>query len=219
MTTSTAVAQQIRDVTGILINASLVDHQHAPAMKNVGGLLQIGISGSPDLSVSLRDLPYDEVYKALFSAGAYHLRMLDGALIQMLYCFSRRNLVSHRLCFFPAPSLATYDDASELYETDEVFADIFSHFTVKAPLRIDFSADDNEFVEIDHPRCHASLGQYKDCRIPVDGPLTPFRFMRFILRNFYYSAYGEINFDNRAVENAFNTTITDAERKIFYFSA
>jgi hypothetical protein len=219
MTTATAIAQQIRDVTTILVNASLVDHQNAPATKMVGGLLQIGIPGSPDLSASLRDLPYEEVYKALFSAGAYHLRMLDGALIQMLYCFSRRELVSHRLCFFPAPSLATYDDASELYEKDEVFADIFSHFTVKAPLRIDFSADDNEFVEVDHPRCHASLGQYKDCRIPVDGPLTPFRFMRFILRNFYNRAYCEINFDNRAAENAFDATITNAERRIFHFSA
>jgi hypothetical protein len=185
----------------------------------VGGLSQIGIPGSPDLSVSLRDLPYQEIYEALFAAGAYHLRMLDGALVQMLYSFSRRQLVSHRLCYFPAPSLATYDDASELYESDEVFADIFSHFTVKVPFRVDFSADEREFVEVDHPRCHASLGQYKDCRIPVDGPLRPFRFMRFILRNFYYRAYGSINFDQRAAAIGFDHTITDSEQTILYVSA
>jgi hypothetical protein len=218
MTTPTIVAQQIRDVTSKLVLASLVDHQNAPTTKVVGGLSQIGITGSPDMSISLRDIPYDEVYNTLHRAGAYHMRMLDGALIQMLYSFSRRDLHSHRLCYFPAPSLATFDDAPELYEEDEMFADIFSSFTVKVPIRIDFEQDDAKFIDIDHPKCHASLGQYKDCRIPVEGPLTPLRFMRFILRNFYNKAYVPMSFDDLAHKSAFAPSITNVERRVFHIS-
>jgi hypothetical protein len=216
---ASAVAQQIRDVTHILLNASLIDYQRPPVVKVIGGISHIGIPDAPDLSVSMRDLAYDDIYQTLFATGAYHFRMLDGALIQLLYSFSRKNLVSHRLCYFPAPNLATFDAEPELYEHDELYANIFSHFTIKAPLRIDFDSDDDKFVEIDHPRCHASLGQYKDCRIPVDGPMTPFRFMRFILRSFYYRAYVEINFDNKASETSFDATIADPERRVLYISA
>jgi len=40
-------------------------------------------------------------------------------------------------------------------------------------------------VEVTHSKSHLTLGDAKDCRIPVSAPLTPYRFLDFILRNFY----------------------------------
>jgi hypothetical protein len=211
--------QHIRDITTLLISRGLVDHQHYTSDVTLGGIRHIGIAGSPDLSISMRDISYEEIYISLFGAGAYHLRMIDGALIQLLYSFDRRGLLSHRLCFFPSPSLQTYDEAAQLYEDDELFADIFAINAVRAPLRFDFSAADNEFVEVDHPRSHLTIGQYEGCRIPVTGPVTPLRFMRFILRNFYNAAYATVNLDARATQTSFPDSITELEKSLLYIAA
>lgn len=217
--TPTQTAQQIRDITLKLVMVSLVDHQNEPSVTRAGPLTHIGIAGSPDLSASLKDVPYEEVYKSLLAAGAYHLRMIDGALVQFLYCFQRRTLVSHHLAFFPSPSLRSYDEAAQIYEDDELFGDIFVINAVRTPMRFDFDASEERFVEVDHPKCHLTLGQYRKCRIPVTGPLTPFRFSRFILRNFYNPAYAAVNMDQVATETAFDETIGPAERLILHVAA
>lgn len=216
--TPESTIQQIRDVITLLITKSIVDHQHYPCKHPVGRTVQIGIAGSPDLSASLKGISYEKAYLALQAAGAYHMRMIDGALLQLLYCFSGRSLLSHRLCFFPSPSLEIYDQAYKIYENDEMFGDIFSLQAVRTPIRFDYSSSDDEFTEIDHPRSHFTLGQYKGCRIPVNGPLTPLRFMRFILRNFYNSVYEEVNIDKKAQGTSFLDTITEKEKTILYIT-
>jgi len=117
------------------------------------------------------------------------------------------------------PALQSYDEAAQIYEDDELFGDIFVINAVRTPFRFDFSNSDEEFVDVDHPRCHMTLGQYKKCRIPVNGPLTPFRFARFVLRNFYNPAYAAVNLDAIALQTAFPETITAAERRIVHVAA
>lgn len=214
--TPTATLRQINEAISLLIQEGLAAHQNYPAEKLIDGVLHIGISGSPELSISLKTIPYKEVYHGLLAAGAYHLKLIDGALIQMLYTFSQGVLASHRLAFFPSPTLETYDAASDSFEKDELFAEIFDVGTVRVPLRFDYSDSDKEYIEIDHPRSHLTLGQYKGCRIPVASPITPLRFMRFLLRNFYNSVYSEINFDAKAQETMFSDSISDPERKILH---
>jgi len=52
-------------------------------------------------------------------------------------------------------------------------------------VRADYSRDEIE-SEVHHPYCHLTLGQYKNCRIPIEKPISPNQFMTFILENFYY---------------------------------
>lgn len=145
--------------------------------------------------------------------------MVDGALIQMLYCFTKRKLSSHRLAYFPSPALLQYDEAVDIYEQDELFGDMFAPSLVKSPLRFDFDSSDDKYVDIEHPKSHLSLGQYKNCRIPVWGAVTPLRFMRFILRNFYYNAYVGVNMDAAAAAVTFPQTISKSEKNILFVSA
>ena len=214
--TPQATTQQIRDIINSLIVASLVNHQMYPACRKIGKLTSVIIDGSPDLSTSMKSLPYEDIYNALRSAGAYHMQMIDGALVQLLYTFENNNLLSHRLAYFPSPLLESYDEAAEFYDHEPLFGDIFSKISIRSPIRFDYSSSDKEYIDIDHPRSHMTIGKHKSCRVPVSGPLTPFRFMRFLLRNFYGPAYSSVNFDTKATQSRFADTISSNEKKILH---
>lgn len=64
-----------------------------------------------------------------------------------------------------------------------------------------------------------TLGQYKNCRIPLDSPLTPTRFMQFVARNFYFSARKLISFDQKIAKQKFAKTISTNETKITHIVA
>ena len=57
------------------------------------------------------------------------------------------------------------------------------------PIRFDF--DFYNSIDVEHPKSHLTLGQYKNCRIPVTSAVTPGQFLIFILRNFYSTFYNE----------------------------
>ena len=47
---------------------------------------------------------YPETYSVVAAERAFHVRLLDGALVQMDYRFIRRNLQYHRLTLVPSPA-------------------------------------------------------------------------------------------------------------------
>lgn len=182
------VFSQIQTLTSDLISISLCVNQKFPAIvESPEGFVDVTVSNLANLSVSLKNIPYHEIYKELASGGLYNLKMVDGALIQMMYRFKKDELVSHRLAFFPSPDLSEYQNNSDIYEEDEIYAEVVAKNIVSTPIRFDF--DPKRFEEIHHPRSHLTLGQYVNCRIPVGAPLTPFVFLDFILRSFYNTAH------------------------------
>lgn len=203
----------------MLVKEGLCDHQRFPAVRTVGSQIQVTIPDAPDLAASLKGRPYTEIYEELRKAEAYNVRMLDGALIQFLFTFENNSLTSHRLAFFPSPLLEMYESIPEHYDLDETFADMVGEFSVKFPIRFDYSSSDDKHKDVEHPKSHLTLGQYKECRIPVNAPLTPFRFMRFILRNFYGPAYFAVDIDAKAKITEFPDVITPAERGILFVTA
>ena len=60
---------------------------------------------------------------------------------------------------------------------------------VHVPLRFDYDASEDLHQIINHPKTHLTLGQYRNCRVPVSAPLPPIQFMGYLLRNFYHTAY------------------------------
>lgn len=199
------------------IRSGLSDEQRYPALRFIGDRrCEVGIAGAPDMSATLKSIPYDEAFTEIEKAGAFNVRMVDGALLQFAYTFENNAVASHRLAFFPAPNLADYDDARSLYDDDEIYADIVGRYLVRFPIRFDFSSSDDEHIEIDHPKSHLSLGQYKNCRIPVSGPLTPVGFAKFIVRNFYFSVMPEVRFSQQVEVGRFTETITQLERGLVH---
>ena len=56
-----------------------------------------------DLSIVLKNISYSDLYDELEQTQTYNLKMIDGALIQMMYRFNHEIIETHRLAFFPSP--------------------------------------------------------------------------------------------------------------------
>lgn len=111
--------------------------------------------------------------------------MLDNSVVQIMYRFKGSELAGHRLVFFGAPDLEEFQNAPEWYRHDERFVDVLATPTAPVLIRFDYDADDARHQSVVHPRSHLTLGRYEGCRIPVSAPLSPYRFMDFVLRCFY----------------------------------
>lgn len=118
------------------------------------------------------------------------------------------------LSYFPSPDLEHFQNDPEAYLQDEVYADIIDRNIVPFPIRFDFSDDETDFEEIHHPRSHLTLGQYKNCRIPVCSPVSPLTFGGFILRNFYNTAFRKYSDSIPVSRFSFADCITAKERGI-----
>ena len=174
--------QQINEITSSLISVSLSQEQNFPSLKD--GVIYI--KDKLDLSISLKNIKYSEIYTELEKNKNFNFKLIDGALIQMMYTFHDNELIKYRLAFFPSPTLEAYQQSPEVYEEDEIYADILLKSIMPTPIRFDF--DPASATELNHPTSHLTIGHYKNCRIPVFGVMTPNMFMDFILRNFYHVA-------------------------------
>lgn len=210
MPTAVIVFRQIEEITAKLISLGLSAQQNFPS--NQDG--DIAFSGMQDISIAMKNVSYEEIYEKLDSTKSYNIKMLDGALIQMLYKFDKDKLISHRLAFFPAPNLETFQNEPDIYEEDEIYADILQKNIVTFPIRLDY--DPNNFQEIEHPRTHVTFGQYKNCRIPMSEPLTPELFIIFILRNFYNTAFRKYDQQFTLGNHRFLKTITANEKSLLH---
>lgn len=210
----TDVLKQIENITSKLISISLSETQNFPSETN--GLVYI--TGNHDQSIALKNIPYNEIYDILNREKNYNFKLIDGALIQMMYIFDDKdNLQKSRLAFFPSPYLEEYQNNSDIYELDEIYADVIYKNILPIPIRFDF--DPNNHVVVEHPISHLTLGQYKNCRIPTKTPLSPNVFIDFILRNFYNTAFNK--FTKRLAfntKNIFNDCIHQSEKYLLHIS-
>jgi len=180
-------------------------------------------SGYKNIAFTLKKQPYDVIYEQCIKEKAYNFILLDNALIQMMYRIVDNQIVSHRLAYLPHPNFLNYQDSpedfEELFYGNELFTDIIEKRVLTVPIRFDFDVDNLKHVEFDHAKSHITLGNYKNCRIPATKPITPNRFMLFVLRSFYFDRFIEYytNRDFRC-NIAFEDCITDNERELLYVS-
>lgn len=195
---------QIRNLTHLLVMKSFVINQNYPKYSDN----QIVWENFKNITFSHQNEPYEVIYEKCRVGKDYNFMLLDGALIQMQYNFCRNHIAGHILSFYPHPELERFQDYPEEYEElhygNELFTDIVEKKIITFPLRFDFSSKHTDVI---HPKIHATFGNYKDCRIPVSKPISPNRFVSFILRNFYY-----YKFENTNLNNEINFTLNFEEQ-------
>lgn len=209
------VLQDINKITTELIKYGLSDAQNFPSITENSGQTLVQHSGFQDISIALKNVCYSEIYNQLEADGQYNIKLLDGGLLQFLYCFENEELVKHRLCYFPSPSFESFQNEPEVYLDDSnIYADVILKSVLPVPVRFDFAPEDSE--PLSHPSSHLTLGQYKNCRIPVKSPLCPSTFVNFIIRSFYFNA----TYDMPAMfeSKIFESTIHPDEEKVLHFS-
>jgi hypothetical protein len=207
--------RQLNRLTSALVGLSLSNEQNFPSLHgSPTGAFEITVNNASRLTAALKNAAYSDIYHELDHGRCYNFKMLDGALITLRYRFARGDICEHSLCFFPSPNLEQFQNDPDLYLSDEIYADIIARSIVPFPIRFDFSNDIARFTEIDHPYSHLTLGQYKNCRIPVCSPVGPLTFGGFILRNFYNTAFRKYSSQIPSVALLFTNTITPKERGI-----
>ena len=217
MLTPNEIEEQINKLIGYLVKVSLSNIQYyAFQRQESGNVVEITFDNAGHVPIALKDLPYNEIYKRLVESDAYNVKMLDGALIQMMYAFADGMLQSHRLAFFPAPHLEEYQNNPDVYRDDEIYADVIARNIVPFPVHFDYNARDSLHQELVHPKSHLTLGQYEDCRIPVTAPMTPLWFIDFILRNFYNTEDERYTDGLFAQSGAFAESIHPDERGVVH---
>lgn len=209
------ILNQIKIITSKLIEVGLSVEQNFPSLS----INKLYISGKYDLSIVMKNISYEEIYNILNKEKNYNIKMIDGALIQMMYEFDNNYLKKYRLAFFPSPTLEEFQNEVELYEMDEIYADVLHKNIVTTPLRFDYDSNEEIYIPIEHSKSHLTIGQYKNCRIPILKPITPNIFMDFILRNFYNTAHKkyseELNFDRSSL---FENTLQNCEKSVLHIS-
>lgn len=88
--------------------------------------------------------------------------MPDGGIIQLMYRFNRtgKELISHRLGYYPSPSYELYQNDPELYDVDYIYGDILNKSVLPVIIRADYNRDPEE-SELHHPYSHITLGDIK----------------------------------------------------------
>jgi hypothetical protein len=210
------VLKDITSATSFLVEQGLADDQNSPFEARRGANTVIHYSNIAAFSTLLRDVPYAELYAEQRAARSYNVRMLDGALIQMVYEFTGASLVRHRLAFLPAPDLLEFQNYPELYMEEVLYADVIDKRVVTVPLRFDYDQRSGVAVPLDHPKSHLTLGQYSGCRIPATAPITPYLFVEFLLRSFYNSAVGNVSAELQRPQTMFQECIHGSERAVVH---
>ena len=170
------VLKQIQQLTIDMIESGLCDAQNFPSStQSTGGITEIGIS-SAENSIFLKNISYAEMYAELLSRKHYNLKMIDGALITLLYRFQNENLIAHRLSFFPAPNLEVFQNEPELYMQDELYLEFLDKRIVTVPLRFDFDSGD-AFVPV---ASHVTFDSWSIRKLPDT------RFISYIPISIYF---------------------------------
>ena len=208
---------EINTLISYLVEKGLADaQQHAILRASGTRTRHVSFSQSGFVNIALKNVSYGDIYEQLVESRAYNAKMLDGALIQLMYSFEAETVASHRLAFFPAPHLEEFQNNPDIYLDDEIYADVVDRNIVPFPVRFDYNIQTQGVDTTAHPISHLTLGQYRNCRIPVTGPVSPFRFIEFILRNFYHTAFSRYADALPAGGNTFADTIRPHERRIVH---
>ena len=213
-----AVKIELDAVISLLIKHGFADSYNFTSVRNVqGGEIAVEYDGKEDISIALKDMPYSDSYTELLRRSQYNLKLLDGAILQIMYRFDNAGrLLKHRLCFLPSPFNDEFQNEPEVYLDDVIYAEVVDRRILPVAIRFDF--DPGNAVDIHHPHSHFTMGQYKNCRSPVVSPLSPSAFVEFILRSFYNTAFVDTaNLFDLALSK-FEETITPAERNRLHLS-
>lgn len=178
-----SVLSQARAMMRYVVSVELARALNSPVLTTTREAIEVTFSTAKHVNISMKNCGYEEIHRQLLAKEVFNVRMVDDALIQMTYQFGSRGIVKHRLAFFPSPDVEAFADYSDSYFGGIKWLNVVRRGTTPVPIRFDYDLERED--EASHPASHLTIGQRKNCRIPVSAPLVPRTFVDFILRHFY----------------------------------
>lgn len=212
------VRARINAIVLYLVEVGLAaDQQFAFRRMRRGGVEEVTFDKAEDVGLALKEMAYEDVYVHFRRSRVYNVRLLDGALVQMMYAFESDAVMSHRLAFLPAVRSERFQRAPETYMGDEQFGhEVERVVAVALPIRFDYHSSEARHRPVIHPKSHLTLGESPECRIPVSTAVSPRWFMDFVLRNFYDSPGYEYADELPRDDGGFDRCIDPLERQVIH---
>ena len=122
-------------------------------------------------------MDYSTIYDEIEKNHNYNVKLPDGGIIQLMYRFNRtgKELISHRLGYYPSPSYELYQNDPELYDVDYIYGDILNKSVLPVIIRADYNRDPEESE--------------------LHRPISPMKFVKFIMEHFYYVPSSQLEFN------------------------
>lgn len=206
------ILQEINSLASYLVNTGIARSQNYSIQRTAGKFTDVTFSTAESVGAALKDQPYEQIHGLLIIDKAFNIEMIDNALLQFMYRFDERQMIKHRLAFFPSPKVDEFVRDPEVYFTDDPRLEPSGRTTIPIPLRFDYDLAAAK-PDLSHPASHLTIGQYKQLRIPVSAPMTPRMFAEFILRHFYSPSVADGLPPSKI---RFPTSISELEKKTIY---
>ena len=111
---------QINRLIAHLVEVGLADDQRFAFRRNKE-VVEITFDSAELITRALKGISHAVVYENFVRDRVFNAKLLDGALIQMMYMFSDNVLIQHRLAFLSAPHLNRFADDEDAYLNDELY--------------------------------------------------------------------------------------------------
>jgi hypothetical protein len=175
--------------------AGLVRESNFPTVQVTGrGTSYVSWSGEVSGGVGDRNGPSLSDYADLVKRKQYTLLLLDYSFLQISFVVDERQILWHRLVYYPCPLTTNEDEDGDIPILDLIDLlderEIIDRLRQETPLRFEF---DPAAATEDHPASHLHMSR-NCCRIPVYAPLTLGHFIRFIFKHFYPTVWNANNF-------------------------
>src|SRR5688500_7246856 len=119
--TPEVIKEDIDGLISELISSGICDDSNFSAIRSCGSKADITFSGSEHVSIALGNIEYAEIYRELAGKRSYNMKLIDGALLQLMYRTHGGELLKHRLAFYPSPYFLPFQDDPDAYMRDELF--------------------------------------------------------------------------------------------------
>ena len=106
---------QIQHVTTNLIDSSLSVSENFPIILS-GEQGAVYIKTPSKIEGLNRKMSYQDKYDTLLKNKSYNIKLIDGALLGMLYTFTEGRLSKHTLFYFPSPHLEEFQNNQDIYQ-------------------------------------------------------------------------------------------------------
>lgn len=180
------IEQQINRIIRYMIRTGLSnDQQDAFIHSPTPAYAEVTFPNAMSVKTGLKFDDYIGIYNELLRNRSFNLKMIDGALIQMMYEFRNGVIAKHKLAFYSSPNVEQFQGAEIFYIDDEIDFDVIENYVTPFIFRFDFDSTVGAATKMPHPLSHLTLADYSNCRIPVSAPLTPAVFLSFVVQNFY----------------------------------
>ena len=158
-----------------------------------------------------RETSISNIAETLLYNREYNLLLYDKGIFQFEFEIYNGKIIKERFVFIKKQNKLWNKEEISFLDNDELAEDWFiDEIGIPIIIRVDF--DENNYVEMKHPKSHMTISNYDECRIPMQGPISISKFVNFVLNIFY-------NDDIEVLDCIYDEiiTISNKEKELLHF--